>query len=698
MKKTIYLLFILIAFMWSCQEKQEGTTENPLLSEYTAEFGVPPFDDVKIEHFVPAFEEGMKQHKENIDAIINNPEEPTFDNTIVAYFFSDELLGKVRTVFRTFSGVRTNDELQQLAQEIYPKLSTHRDEIRLNPKLFERIKVVYKNKDKFDLTEEEKFLLENFYKGFIRSGADLPDDKKEKLKEINQKLSSLTLNFSQNVLKETNKFKLVIEDEADLEGLPESVITAASEAATANGMEGKWIFTTHKPSMIPFLQYAENRDLREKLYKAYINRGNNDDENDNKEILEEIINLRIERAHLLGYDNHANYTLELRMAKNAENAQKLLMQLWEAALPVAKAEAKELQAMIDEEGKDFKLQSWDWWYYAEKVRKAKYNLDDSELRPYFQLENVRDGAFYVAEQLYGITFKPLDNVPLPHSEAEAFEVFEADGSHLGVLFLDFHPRESKRGGAWCGRFRSYHIKDGKEITPLVTMVMNFTRPTGDVPALLSLDEVSTLFHEFGHALDGLFQKTTYPATYVAWDFVELPSQIMEHWVTEPEVLKVYAKHYKTGEPIPDELIEKMEKSGNFNQGFATVEYLAAALLDLEYHTLEETQNIDILDFEKEYFDQIGLIPEIISRYRSTYFNHIMGGYDAGYYSYIWAGVLDNDAYEAFKETSLFDKETAQSFRENILEKNGIKDAMEMYKDFRGREPEIEPLLKNRGLK
>ena len=695
MKKIFLSILVLGIFMVSCSKKET----NPLLSEWDTPYGVPPFEQVEIEHFAPAFEKAMKEHKDEMEAIITNSEEPTYENTVEAAYYAGELLSKVSTVFGTFNSVNISDEIQQLAQEIYPKISAHYDEINLDPRYFERFKTVYDNKEKFDLNDEQLFLLEGDYKGFVQSGAALPEDKKEELKKINQELSGLTLNYSQNILAEVNRFKLIIDNQEDLAGLPQASIDAAAETAAKDSLEGKWVFTIQKPSMIPFLQYADNRELRKEIYDAYVNKGNHDDEYDNKENLARILNLRVKRAELLGYEDHASIRTENRMAQNPENVFGLLNQLWDGILPKVKQERAALQAMIDKEGGDFKLAPHDWFYYTEKLRKEKYDLDESEVRPYFELENVRQGIFDVANKLYGITFTPIEGIPVPHPETTVYEVKEADGSHLALFFMDMHPRASKRGGAWCGGFRDhYYTKDGEEIKPLVTNVTNFTRPSGDSPALLSVDEVETMFHEFGHALDGLFSETSYKTSNIAWDFVELPSQIMEHWAFEKDVLKMYAKHYKTGEIIPDELIEKLHASANFNQGFALTEVLAASLLDMRFHTMtEEDPELNVMEFEKEYLNSIGLIPEIYSRYRSTYFNHIMGGYDAGYYSYTWASVLDNDAFEAFKETSLFDQETAQSFRENVLAKNGIKDAMEMYVAFRGREPKIEALLNNLGI-
>lgn len=541
------------------------------------------------------------------------------------------------------------------------------------------------------------YLLENIYKTFVRNGANLSIEKQNELKKINQELSSLIVKFDQNLLAETNDFKLVIDKKEDLAGLPQAVIDAASETAINDSMNGKWVFTTQKASMIPFLQYSENRMLREKIYKAYTNRGNNNNVYDNKKVLAKIVVLRSQKAKLLGYADYASYKLESRMAKTPDKVFELLDKMWTPAINVAKNEAKDLQAIIIKEGGKFNLEAWDWMFYAEKLHKQKYDIDETAVRPYFKMENVNEGIFMVANKLYGLTFEPIKDIPLPHPDANAFEVKDVDGSHLGVLYMDFFPRESKEGGAWCDAYRSFKIKNGKPVTPVVTVVCNFTKPTNDLPALLSMDETETIFHEFGHALEGLMSKTTYPTTFVAQDFVELPSQLMEHWAFNKDVLKMYAKHYKTGEAIPDDLIAKINNASLFNQGFATTEYLAASYLDMAYHSQKDIKNLDVAKFEKEYFQKIGLIPQIDSRYKGTYFGHIMGGYDAGYYGYTWAAVLDNDAFDAFKEKGIFDKETATSFRKNILEKDGSEDPTKMYVNFRGREAKIEPLLKSRGL-
>ena len=651
---------------------------------------------------MPAFKEGMKQQQKEIEAIVLNPETPTFGNTFEAMESSGALLRKVSNVFGVLNGSMTNEKMQKIAKEIAPLRSKHWDDILLNEKLFQRIKEVYGKKDKMNLTEEQQILLEKYYKDFVRSGAILDEEKKAKLREINQELSLLSVQFGENILKENNRFELIIDKEEDLAGLPQSVITGAVEAAVERGKEDKWVFTLHKPSMIPFLQYSEKRKLREEIFTAYISRGNNNDELDNKTILSRIAALRVEKANLLGYKTHADFVLENNMAKKPENVYDFLDQLWKPALKMAKAEAKELQEMIHKEGKDFALQPWDWWYYVEKLKKAKYDLDEEMLRPYFKMESVRNGAFFVAQKLYGIQFIENTDIPRYHEDVRVFEVKEADGSHIGILYTDYFPRASKRGGAWMNSFRKQSKQGGKEIHPVITNNGNFSKPTGDKPALLSSGEVSTLFHEFGHALHGLLSDCTYnrlSGTSVPRDFVELPSQIMENWAFEPEVLKMYSKHYKTNEVIPQELIDKLKKSSHFNQGFATVEYLAASFLDMDWHTLEESEELNPEKFETESMNKIGLIPEIVVRYKSPYFGHIFsGGYSSGYYSYIWAEVLDADAFEAFKETSLFDRKTALAFRKNILERGGTEDPMMLYKQFRGAEPKVDPLLKRRGLK
>ena len=675
---------------------------NPFFTEYTTPFGVPPFDKIEVAHYKPAFEKGMEEQKKEIDAIVNNPEEPTFENTIVAFDRSGELLTKVMYAFSGQSSVNTTDEIQALEQELYPVLSAHSDDISLNPALFTRVKAVYDKQASMNLNKEQKKLLEETYKGFVRGGANLDADKQARLRELNEKISVLELTFGQNVLKETNAFKLVVDNKEDLAGLPESLIAAAAETAAADSMEGKWIFTLHNPSVMPFLQYADNRALREKIFKAYIKRGNNSNGNDNKNVVKELVAARLDKTKLLGYEDFAAFVLDENMAKNEKNVYNLLDQIWTPALKKAKEELADINAEIKKEGGNFEAEGWDWRYYADKARQAKFNMDENEVRPYLELNHVREGAFYVANKLYGITFTEIKDIPKPDPDAFAFECKDKDGSSLGVLYMDFYTRPGKGGGAWCGGYRDQSYKDGKKVLPVVTTVFNFSKPAAGQPALLSADEAETVFHEFGHALHGLFADVHYTGVAgVPRDFVELPSQVMEHWVFEPEVLKVYAKHYQTGEVIPQELVDKIVKSSKYGQGFATVEYLAASLLDMDYHTLKEQQSgMDIEAFEAEAMNKRGLIRQIPPRYRTTYFGHTMeGGYTAGYYSYIWAEVLDADAFEAYKETGdIFNPEVASKFRKYVLTPGGIDDAMDMYKNFRGKEPGIEPLLKNRGLK
>lgn len=688
----------------NAQTDKKAIDDNPLLSTFNTPFNVPPFDKIKEEHYLPAFKEGIKRHQEEIEAIVANSEAPSFANTLEALDNSGALYTKVSSVFGVLKSVMNNDRIEEISKELSPLRSKHRDDIRLNEKLFQRIKAVYDRKDGLNLQGEQAMLLEKYYKDFARNGADLSPEKKVRLREINKELSLLSLNFGQNILKENNRFELVIDKKEDLAGLPENAVKAAAETAKERKHEGKWVFTLQKPSMIPFLQFSDKRELREKIYKAYINKGDNGDELDNKSNIKKIVSLRLEKAKLLGYANHAEYVLEVNMAKKPVKVYDLLQKLWKPALAMAKKEALELQEQIDKEGGNFKLQSWDWWYYTEKLRKAKFDLDDETIRNYFKLDNVRDGAFYVANKLYGLKFVERKDIPKYLPEVQVFEVQEADGSHVGILYMDFHPRTSKSSGAWMNSFRKQVVIDGKHIAPVITNNGNFTKPAGEKPSLLSFDEVGTLFHEFGHGLHGLLSKCTYDrlsGTSVARDFVELPSQIMENWALEPEVLKVYAKHYKTGEVIPQELVDKLKKAGLFNKGFEQVEYLAASILDMNWHTLEDIKNMekfDVNQFESDALKKIGLIPEIISRYRSTYFKHIFsGGYSSGYYSYVWAEVLDADAFEAFNETSLFDGKTAKAFRENILQKGGTVEPMTLYKQFRGAEPKIEALLKRNGL-
>lgn len=703
MRKTLVIAGMALSLM-ACSGNKEKSADavNPFFTEYATPFGVPPFDEIKLEHYKPAFLKGMEEQAKEIDAIVNARSMPDFENTIVALDQSGQLLRRVSAVFYGLNSANTSDEMQALSKELSPLLSKHSDDISLNPRLFERVKQVYDNKEKFNLDKEQTKLLEETYQDFVRGGANLDSAKQAKLRQLNSEIAMLQLTFGQNMLKETNAFQLVIDKKEDLAGLPESLIANAAAAAKAAGMEGKWLFTLHNPSVMPFLQYADNRALREKIFKGYINRGNNNNDADNKEVVKTLLQKRLEKAQLMGYEDYASFVLEDRMAKTSANVYNLLDEVWAPALRQAKAELADIQNEIKKEGNSFEAEGWDWRYYFEKAKKAKFNLDENQIRPYLPLDQVREGAFYVANKLYGITFTQLKDMPLPHPDALCFECKDKDGTHLGVLYMDFFPRASKRGGAWCGSYRSQTYADGKRQGPVVTIVCNFTQPAAGEPALLSADEAATLFHEFGHGLHNLFKDVHYyGVSGVPRDFVELPSQIMEHWVFEPEVLKVYAKHYKTGEVIPAELIEKLDKSGKYGQGFATTEYLAASLLDMDYHVLKEIPaDFDVMAFEQQTLGKRGLLKQIPSRYRTTYFNHTMGGgYTAGYYSYIWAEVLDADAFQAFKETGdIFNQDLAQKFRTYILTPGGIDDAMDMYKNFRGKEPGTDALLKNRGLK
>ena len=705
MKRVLFITFAFMAILACNNSQKSGTTSDEkgsvFFTEFDTPYGTPPFDQIEFADYRPAFLAGMKGQTAEIAAIANNTEAPTFENTIVALDNSGRLLSRVSRVFYGLKSSETNDSIQALAEELSPLLSEHSDNIYLNEMLFKRIKTVYDDTTGLNLTAEEYRLLDDYYKSFVRSGIMLEESDKERLREINKELSALTLRFGSNLLKETNGYKLVIDKEADLAGLPEGVITAAADAAKAAGEEGKWVFGLQKPSWLPFLQYSEKRDLREKLYKAMYMRGDNDNENDNKQIINDIVNLRIEKAQMLGFDTHADFILAENMAKTPANVYKLLNEVWEYALTQSKKEATELQALIDAEGGGFKLASWDWWYYAEKLRQQKYALNEEELKPYFKMENVREGVFTVANKLYGLNFKKLDNIAVYNPEVEVYEVTDADGSHLSVFYTDYFPRSGKNAGAWMSSFRGQQVLDGINIRPLIYNVGNFTRPTETTPSLLTLDEVETLFHEFGHALHGMLSDVTYAGlsgTNVSRDFVELPSQIMEHWAFHPDVLKLYARHYQTGEVIPDGLIAKIDAASKFNMGFTTAEFVAAALLDMDYHTQREIKKFDVREFEKQSMAKIGLIDEIIPRYRSTYFSHIFsGGYSAGYYAYLWAEVLDADAFQAFVEKGIFDKETARLFRDNVLSKGNTEDPMVLYKKFRGAEPNPVYLLKNRGF-
>lgn len=703
MRRLVLLALVPAILLVACQnqkEKKRTSMTNPFFTEYTTPFGVPPFDQIKLEHYLPALDSGISEQEAEIVAIIGNAEEANFENTILAYDQSGELLRKVQGVFGPLTSAITNPEMQALDRQITPKMTRHRDNIALNPELFQRIKSVYEKRNNLGLDAQQIRLVEKFYQDFERSGANLSPDDQTKLRALNEELSKLSLKFGENLLAESNKnFRLVIDNHEDLAGLPVDVVIRAAEQARKDSMEGKWVFTLDKPSMLPFLQFSQKRELREKLYRGYFMRCDNDNEFDNKEIIKKIVSLRDEKAKLLGFNNFAEYVIDINMAKTPDAVYDFLKKLWVPAMKMAKADRDAMQKIIDREGGNFKLAPWDWWYYSDQLRREKFNLDENQLKPYFSLDNAINGIFYVAGKLYGITFEKRD-IPVYHPEVVAYEVQESDGSLVGVLYMDFHPRDGKRVGAWCTGFRPASYKDGKRVAPIVSMVMNFTRAAGETPALLSFDEVNTLFHEFGHALHSLFTDGPYNRTArsVPRDFVELPSQIMENWAAEPEVMKVFAKHYQTGEIIPDSLIAKLEAAATFNQGFATGELVAASLLDLDYHTAKNPVIDDIRVFENNSMSKYGLIPEILPRYRSTYFSHIFnGGYPAGYYVYLWAEVLDADAFQAFKETGdLFNPEVAARFR-TLLAKSGSDEGMNIYRKFRGKDPDIAPMLKNRGL-
>ena len=692
------VLFVMV----SCKT---GTVRvNPLLADWNTPFGIPPFEQVELEDYMPAYEEAIAQHNAEIDAILNNPAEPDFENTIAAYDNCGGLLRKISPVFSSLSGVNSNDEVRALAVEISKMTSAHSNEVSLNPKLYERIKVVYDKKESLNLNEEQMRLLTKMYDGLVRSGAALSDDKKDQLKGINEKLSAQQLAFGQNLLKETNNFKLIIDKKEDLSGLSEDMIAAASLRAEKDpATAGKWVFGLDNPSIMPFLQQADNRAHRTTILNGYLNRANYGNELDNKAVIKQLIDLRLQRAQVMGYKSFADFTLETRMAKNKENVYKLLDEIWKPALAASKRELADMAVIAKADGIST-LEAADWRYYFEKAKASKFNLSDDQLRPYFKLENVRDGIFYLCNKLYGITFTQLQNVPLPHPDATAFECKDADGTHLGILFMDMFARPgAKNGGAWCGGYRTQTYENGVRIAPLVNICCNFSNPIGGKPSLLTPDEANTFFHEFGHALHSLFKDISYYGiSGTERDFVELPSQIMEHWAFEPELLKVYAKHYETGEVIPQDLVDKLDKSGKYGQGFATVEYLAASYLDMDFHILESIPaNLNIADFENNVLNvKRGLIPQIPPRYRSTYFSHTFGGgYTAGYHAYIWAEVLDCDAYDAFVETKdIFNKGVAAKFRNEVLSKGGLRDGMVLYTNFRGKTPSTEPLLRNRGLK
>jgi peptidyl-dipeptidase Dcp len=699
---TLSVLFLVAATAVQGAPSKSKPMTNPLLQEWKTPYGAPPFGDIKPEHFSPAFDEAMARQQQEIAAVAANPAAPTFANTIEGLENTGLLLSKVNGVFSNLIGAETNDALQAVNREMSPKLSAHRDDIAMNAALFARVKAVYDQRASLKLDAEQKTLLERTYRNFVRGGAQLDEAGKTRLRAINQDLSKLGVTFGDRLLQEMNGYRLVIDQPADLAGLPDRVVAGAAEDAKKAGLDGKWVFTLQAPSIWPFMQYADNRELRRQIFTAYTTRCDHGDAKDTKETLAQIAALRAEKARLLGYGTWADFVLDENMAKTPDQVYALLERLWVPAKEVAAREDAALQAAAKADGKDFTIQPWDWFYYTEKVRKAKYDLDETALRPYFPLDQVREGAFDTAHRLYGVTFKEVKNVPVYNPEVRAFEVKDGDGKLLALFYTDYFPRPGKRVGAWTSRYRDQFVMNGKDTRPIVVNVCNFSRPAGDAPAQLSLEETETLFHEFGHALNSILSDIHYRSlASTPRDFVELPSQIMENWATQPEVMNRYAKHWKTGEVIPAALVEKIKASRKFNQGFATVEYLGASLLDMDWHTQATTSPMDPATFERISLARMGMPPYIVPRYRSTYFQHIFGpggGYSSGYYSYIWAEVLDADAFAYFKQKGIFDPATARSFRDNVLSRGGTEEAMVLYKRFRGQDPSVEPLLERRGLK
>lgn len=694
----ISMLFTLMMLV-SCDSAQQRA-ENPFFGEWTTPYGVPPFDRIRPEHYMPAFERGMSLQMAEIDAITSNNDEPTFENVVLAYDNSGKMLAQTALVFGMLCEADNNSEMQALQERAMPLLAAHADRILLDDKLFAKVKAVYDRRNALGLDAEQMRLLQKTYDGFVRAGALLDEAQKERLKAINEELSLAAVKFGNNLLAENNSFVMEL-DRDQLDGLPMGVRDQAREKAEAMGLKDKYVFTLHKPSWIPFVTYSTRRDLRERIYKAYLARGNNGDANDNKQLINEFIQLRTEKAHLLGFPSYAAYVTADQMAGTPQAVYALLNEIWTPALDRAKAELKEMTALFKKDYPDATFESWDWWYYAEKVRKQNYDLNEEMLRPYFSLENVQSGIFFLANRLYGITFRPI-TVPLYHPEATAYEVLDADESHLGVLYLDFFPRDGKSQGAWCGNYvEQTYDADGKRVAPVVSIVANFTRPTSGTPALLTLDETETFFHEFGHALHFLFHDVRYRGlTEVEGDFVELPSQVMENWAFEPEVLKNYAVHYRTNEVIPQYLVERLRRSDLFNQGFMTTELIAASLSDMDIHSIAEYEPFDPVAFERNALNERrGLIPQIEPRYHYPYFAHIFnGGYSAGYYFYTWAEVLDKDAFEAFRESGdLFNRQIAHDFRYKLLARGGSEDGMSMYRAFRGKDPDKRAMLLARGL-
>ena len=684
--------------MTSCMDNNK----NPFYSEYNTPHQTVPFNKIKMEHYEPAIMEGIKQHAAEVEAIITNPETPTFENTIVALEYAGELLDRVVTVFFTLNSAETSDEMQELAQKLSPMLTEHSNNISLDERLFERIKAVYETTDMSTLTPEQQRLLQKSYENLARNGANLNEEDKAKYRELTTELSQATLAFGQNTLKATNSFALNVTDSTRLKGLPESALEAAAQTAKEKGQEG-WTFTLHAPSYSPLMMYCEDRDLRCELYMAYNTQCVQDNDYNNEELAKKIVNLRLAIAQLLGYESHADYVLENRMAENAANVNDLLNQLLVAYLPAAKEEVKAVQEMAARtEGKDFELMPWDWSFYSEKLRSEKYSLNDEMVRPYFKLENVTNGVFGLATRLYGITFVENKGIPVYHPDVKAYDVLDKDGSYLAVIYTDFFPRASKRSGAWMTSFKEQYVKDGADSRPHVTITMNFTKPTESKPALLTQDEVETFLHEFGHALHGIFAATTYPSmggTNVYRDFVELPSQLMENFLPKKEFLATFAYHYETGELIPDELVERIVRAQNYNAAYLCIRQLSLGILDMAWYSRTTPFEGDVKAYEQEAWSATQLLPVVEEANMTTHFGHIMsGGYSAGYYSYKWSEMLDADAFSLFEEKGIFSQEVATSFRENVLSRGGSEHPKELYRRFRGQDATIDALMKRDGIK
>ena len=697
--KRLNVILILLCIIINMMNAQ-----NPFFEKYTTPYGTVPFDKIKTEHYEPAIREGIRQQAAEIDAIVNNPEAPTFANTILAYEKSGELLDRVTTVFGNLRSAETNDDLQILAQEMMPLLSEHSNNISLNEELFKRVKAVYNQKEQLNLTPEQTKLLENIYDGFIRRGANLQGEAKKQYRQLTKELSSLTLQFSENNLKEINNYQLVLTDKAQLAGLPESAIEAAAETAKEKGVEG-WVFTLQAPSYIPFMTYADNRDLRHELYMAYNTKCTHNNEYNNIDIVKKLVNTRMAIAQLLGYENFAQYTLKKRMAEDSDAVYNLLNQLLEAYTPTAKKEYQEVQELArQEQGAEFTVMPWDWSYYSNKLKDKKFNINEEMLRPYFELEKVKEGVFGLATRLYGITFKKNTDIPVYHKDVDAYEVLDKDNKTLAILYTDFHPRTGKRAGAWMTEYKGQWIdeKTGENSRPHVSIVMNFTKPTGNKPALLTFDEVETFLHEFGHSLHGMFANSTYESlsgTSVYWDFVELPSQIMENFAIEKEFLNTFAQHYQTDEKLPEELIKRLVDASNFNAAYACLRQVSFGLLDMAWYTRNTPFEGDVKEYEQQSWAKAQILPVVKDACMSTQFSHIFArGYSAGYYSYKWAEVLDADAFSLFKQKGIFNREVAESFRNNILSKGGTEHPMILYKRFRGQEPTIDALLIRNGIK